>query len=359
VADSILGAWRDRLLGRLQPRPCPYSLAGTLEMPGRSLVASPERVLEAFDLTEGQTVLEIGPGTGFYSTEAARRLGPTGRLICLDVQSAMLRHTRSRLSKQGLSAEFGCADARHLPLRSGCVDRVVLISVLGEIPERARALAEIRRVLRRDGLLCVSEQFPDPDFVTRTALRRELAEAGFEERRSRGRLWYTSSWAPARPRAALRRAVDADRPALCRVHIRAIRETCSSAYTPEQIGAWTALLSPDSYAAVVRDRFMVVAATPLGVTGFGQLDVERGVVEAVYVLPDAQGDGIGRALLAALEHEARAAGLRELRLFATLNAVPFYERAGYVAESRTTHALPGGTDLPCLRMSKRLQEGKP
>jgi ubiquinone/menaquinone biosynthesis C-methylase UbiE len=194
MAESILGAWWDRLRGRLQPRPCPYALAEALEMPGRRLVAGPRRVLAEFGVETGQTVLEIGTGTGFYSIEAARRVGRRGRLVCLDLQTDMLRHARARMAAAGASACFVRADACALPIRAACIGHVLVITVLGEIPDRRRALAEVRRVLRTGGRLSVSEQFPDPDFVTRRALRRELRAAGFDEERTRGWLVYTSTW---------------------------------------------------------------------------------------------------------------------------------------------------------------------
>jgi ubiquinone/menaquinone biosynthesis C-methylase UbiE len=191
---ALIRAWWDRVRGRLQPMPCPFSQAASLEMSGRNLVAAPERILGAFGLGAGERVLEIGPGIGFYSVEARRRVGPSGRLVCLDVQREMLQATRRRLEAGGLGGSFVQASAVALPLRAACVDHVFLVTVLGEIPDRPRALAEIRRVLRVGGRLSVSEQFPDPDFVTRGALRRELGGAGFVEERTRGWLWYTSTW---------------------------------------------------------------------------------------------------------------------------------------------------------------------
>jgi ubiquinone/menaquinone biosynthesis C-methylase UbiE len=194
MAESILRAWWDRLRGRLRPHPCPYSLAGALEMPGRRWVAGPRRVMRDFGLSTGEIALEIGPGTGFYSIEAANRVGPSGKLICLDVQPDMLRHARRRLEAAGRAAHLVQADARALPLRSLSVDRVLLVTILGEIPDRSSALAEVKRVLRQHGRLSVSEQFPDPDFVTPAQLRRELSAAGFVEERTKGWLWYTSTW---------------------------------------------------------------------------------------------------------------------------------------------------------------------
>lgn len=204
MAESIWGAWWDRLRGKLEPHPCPYSLARWLDIPGRKFLAGPNKVLSTFSLSLGQTVIEIGPGTGFYSVEAARRVGSSGCLICLDLQPEMLQRARERVESNGLSACFVQANALALPLRSGCVDHVFLITVLGEIPNRARAFSEIKRVFRPGGRLSVSEQFPDPDFITRRALRRELTAAGFTEERTEGWLCYRSTWSIGVPVSHIR-----------------------------------------------------------------------------------------------------------------------------------------------------------
>jgi ubiquinone/menaquinone biosynthesis C-methylase UbiE len=164
-------------------------------MPLRRLVASPERILGDFGIAAGDRVLEVGPGVGYYSVQAARRVGVTGRLLCLDLQREMLFEARRRVQQADrVDADFIAASAMQLPLASGSVDHVFLVTVLGEIPDRALALAEFRRVLRPPGLLSISEQLPDPDFVTRKTLRRELSAAGFSEERTRGHFFYTSTW---------------------------------------------------------------------------------------------------------------------------------------------------------------------
>jgi ubiquinone/menaquinone biosynthesis C-methylase UbiE len=191
---SLLRAWWDRARGRLDPVPCPFAEAAVLESSPRAWIASPKKILGAFGLAPGDRVLEIGPGIGYYSIEAVRRVGANGRLYCLDVQRDMLRETRRRLRAADCdNAGFLHASAERLPLRSGSLDHVFLITVLGEIPDRAAALAEIRRVLRSGGRLSICEQLPDPDFVTRRTLRRELG-AGFAEEATRGHLVYTSTW---------------------------------------------------------------------------------------------------------------------------------------------------------------------
>jgi ubiquinone/menaquinone biosynthesis C-methylase UbiE len=195
MAESLIRAWWARLRGELEPAPCPFSHAWILEMPQRAMVAAPARVLRAFGIRAGARVLEIGPGTGYYSMEAARRVGDGGRLLCLDIQRAMLHATRRRAQQTAQSnVDFICGDAAHLPIRTASVNQVFLITVLGELPDRPGAVVEIRRALDVHGTLSISEQLPDPDFVTKRSLRCLLAAAGFAELRTRGRFCYVSTW---------------------------------------------------------------------------------------------------------------------------------------------------------------------
>jgi GNAT superfamily N-acetyltransferase len=138
------------------------------------------------------------------------------------------------------------------------------------------------------------------------------------------------------------------------VHVRAIRETCARSYPAEQVSAWVGLVSPDSYTTVLKERVLVVATDGGAIVGFGQLNPRAGEMDAVYVLPDRQGEGIGRLLLAELEAEARARNIRMVELPATLNAVPFYAQAGYTRRYVTVHRLPTGVGLGCVRMGKEL-----
>jgi GNAT superfamily N-acetyltransferase len=157
---------------------------------------------------------------------------------------------------------------------------------------------------------------------------------------------------------SIRPAGDRDRPGICTVHVRAIRETCSRSYSPEQIDAWAGLLSPDSYTAVLQQRIVIVAAEGGKVVGFGQLNPDTGEVDAVYVLPERQGEGIGSMLLSDLEGRARARGIATLELSATLNAAEFYTRAGYAQRHVAVHRLPTGVELQCIRMSKQVEESR-
>src|SRR3990172_9955121 len=201
VWGMIARAWVDRLRGRLDPSPYPFADAAFLETPLRGLFAGPQRVLAACKLKPGDRVLEIGPGVGYYSVHVARRIGDQGWLICVDIQREMTLETRRRLRSAGFQdAEFVQASAQRLPFASNAFDHVLIVTVLGEIPDRSQALTEVRRVLRPGGRLSVSEQLPDPDFVTPGTLRRQLHAAGFVEEATRGHFFlaYTSTWRAAK-----------------------------------------------------------------------------------------------------------------------------------------------------------------
>ena len=80
-------------------------------------------------------------------------------------------------------------DATALPYEDDSMDAVVLNAVLGEIPDPAAALREIRRVLKPGGRLVVGELFGDPHFTTQAALRRQGGEAGLSYEEESG-YWF-------------------------------------------------------------------------------------------------------------------------------------------------------------------------
>lgn len=131
-------------------------------------------------------MLEVGPGTGYYTLDVARELGPGGTLHILDAQQRMLDHVANRASDQGGAVVATCADAQKLPYRDQTFDAAFLIAVLGEIPDQARALAELRRVLRPGGRVVVGELFGDPHMVALPALRRRAEAIGLALERQAG-----------------------------------------------------------------------------------------------------------------------------------------------------------------------------
>jgi ubiquinone/menaquinone biosynthesis C-methylase UbiE len=185
LAAAAWFAWQRR-----HPAPFPPWLTPILDTPLRRRIFSPAAAAERHGIAPGMRVLEVGPGAGYLTGEARDCVGPSGALVCLDLQLAMLKKLRRTLAPRALALVGASGSA--LPFRAGAFDLVFLVHVLGEIPDRAGALRELARVLRPGGILAVTEGLPDPDFVSRSRLLRMAGEAGFAPaERFGGRLHYT------------------------------------------------------------------------------------------------------------------------------------------------------------------------
>jgi SAM-dependent methyltransferase len=185
-----------KLLSRLAARagrstPCPASLAWLVDNPIRSLYTG--TILDRVGIRPGERVLELGPGPGAFTVDAARRAGPEGQVIAVDIQPEMIARLDVRVREAGLTnVETHVASAYDLPLEDESVDRAFLVTVLPEIPDRARALSELRRVLRPGGLLSVTEEFTDPDYLFPFETIRLVEAAGYGLRDRFGHFWvYT------------------------------------------------------------------------------------------------------------------------------------------------------------------------
>ncbi|MFP8891452.1 GNAT family N-acetyltransferase [Natrialbaceae archaeon A-CW2] len=152
----------------------------------------------------------------------------------------------------------------------------------------------------------------------------------------------------------VRPAQPGDGEALVAVHVAAIRELGSSAYDDEQIEAWAARKDPTGYPVDEETAHFVVATLNDDVVGFGHLALEAAEIRAVYVHPDHSRDGVGTRLLDHLEATALDAGLEDLSLLASKNAVGFYERRGWTPTEWVDHESTGGVILECLWMEKSL-----
>jgi len=180
AAAATLGA---ALWWRKNPSACPYGQRFWVEAPHP--IITRERLRAVLRPEPGERVLEIGPGTGYYSLDLAEWIGADGRLELFDLQQEFLDHVTAAAAERGLAnLRPTRGDATDLPYEDGSVDAVVLTAVLGEIPDPGAALSEIRRVLRPGGRLVVGELFGDPHFTTEASLQRQSAAAGLllEER---------------------------------------------------------------------------------------------------------------------------------------------------------------------------------
>jgi len=156
---------------------------------------------------------------------------------------------------------------------------------------------------------------------------------------------------------SIRPARQEDCHSIMRVHVDAVSGIRTALYTTEEIQAWAAPKKPESYEESIRAKEFFVVEENGVIVAFGVLNQNISEVEAVYVSPRAGRRGIGLSVLQKLEERAHALGLEELRLNASLNAVPFYKRAGYVAQAESKYRLSTGVEIACIPMVKAITRG--
>lgn len=116
-------------------------------------------------LRPGEIVLDLGSGGGIDTILAAREVGPSGRAIGIDLLDDMVERARGHAREAGVEAwtEFRRGEMEDIPLPDGSVDVVISNGVINLSPRKSRVLAEIHRVLRPGGRLCVADLTVEDD----------------------------------------------------------------------------------------------------------------------------------------------------------------------------------------------------
>lgn len=139
---------------------CPWWLGYFLLVPLRRLWQDPRRILSPY-VTEGMTVLEPGPGMGFFTLELARLVGPAGRVVAVDIQPKMLAALRRRAARAGLEGriETRLANASDLGVGdlAGKVGFALAFAVVHELPDSSSFFAEVAGALAPTGRLLLAE----------------------------------------------------------------------------------------------------------------------------------------------------------------------------------------------------------
>ena len=161
---------------------CPWWIGYLLASPLRRLFHSASKVVAPY-VHEGMTVLEPGPGMGFFTLELARRVGAAGRVVAVDIQAQMLDRLKRRAAKAGLlervDARLAHPDSMGLADLAGKVDFALAFAVVHEMPSASTFFTETFAALKTNASLLLAEP---AGHVKPPLFDKELAfatEAGF------------------------------------------------------------------------------------------------------------------------------------------------------------------------------------
>jgi cyclopropane fatty-acyl-phospholipid synthase-like methyltransferase len=153
--------------------------------PARDAWQMPGRVIEALTLASGQSVADIGAGTGYFSVRLARST-PSPTVYAVDIEPSMVAYLKARAAKEGLknlTAVQGSAGSANLP---SPVDTILIVDTYHHIPSRVAYFTALKNSLKPGGRLAVidfrkdSPSGPPVEFrFTPEQISKELAEAGY------------------------------------------------------------------------------------------------------------------------------------------------------------------------------------
>jgi ubiquinone/menaquinone biosynthesis C-methylase UbiE len=173
-----------RLSSRRSSIPCPSWLAWMVELDNPFAKSQNARsIVGRLGLEPGMTVLDAGCGPGRLTIPLAQAVGPQGEVAAVDMQAGMLERARTKAQAAGLTN----ITWHELAIGPGTLgreryDRAVLVTVLGEIPDRQAALAELYRILKPGGILSITEIIFDPHYQGRSSVVALATAAGFREK---------------------------------------------------------------------------------------------------------------------------------------------------------------------------------
>jgi 2-polyprenyl-3-methyl-5-hydroxy-6-metoxy-1,4-benzoquinol methylase len=177
---------------------CPWWVGYFLASPLRRLVENPDKILSPH-VRPGMTVLDLGCAMGYFSLPLARMVGPSGRVVCVDVQERMIRALRRRARRKGLGDRIdarACSqDDLNLDDVRGRADVAVAFHVVHESSHPDRFFADCLSALRPGGKLILVEPMAHVSGAKRERIFELAGAAGFVKRgdldlrRSRGAIF--------------------------------------------------------------------------------------------------------------------------------------------------------------------------
>jgi ubiquinone/menaquinone biosynthesis C-methylase UbiE len=163
-------------------RICPVEYAGGLDSRVRKWLQDPAKILNG-RVREGMVVLELGCGAGFFTTEIARTVGKSGKVIAADLQQGMLDIVRDKI--KGTDIENRIVLHKCHEDRIGVTEKVDLalaFFMVHEVADKRKMLGEIRSILKPGGSLHIIEFKMHPPEKSFEEMVRMAREVGFEEK---------------------------------------------------------------------------------------------------------------------------------------------------------------------------------
>lgn len=179
---AIILIWR--IGSRRYSLPCPSWLAYMVELDNPFVkIHRAAHIVENLKVQPGMVVLDAGCGPGRVTIPLAKAVGTQGKVVAVDIQAEMLARAEKKAKAENLTnihyVQTGLGENK---LDKNYFDRVVLVTVLGEIPNREAALQEIFSVLKPGGFLSITETIFDPSHYQSMQTVLKLAHAiGFQD----------------------------------------------------------------------------------------------------------------------------------------------------------------------------------
>jgi len=165
------------------------SQAHRLDAPERLVWLPPAEVTAALAVEPGDTIADIGAGTGYFALPLAAAAGPHGKVYAVDAQAEMLAHLRQKLNDGGIqNIELVHAEAGATSLHHSSCTLVLLANVWHEFDDHAAILRESKRILKAAGRIAILDWRPDVEReagppldhrISAADAMRDLAAAGF------------------------------------------------------------------------------------------------------------------------------------------------------------------------------------
>jgi len=159
---------------------CPWWLCFTFDNIFRKLIHNPYKILSHY-IKEGDTVLDVGPGMGYFTIPMAKMVGDKGRVIAADIQERMLLALKKRAQQAGVEKSV----IGHLSSKDSLgikeqVNFIMAFWMVHEVPDHDRLFEELKAILKPDGRLYIIEPKLHVSKVAFEKMIAGLDKSGFE-----------------------------------------------------------------------------------------------------------------------------------------------------------------------------------